>query len=102
MLVVTQPALGYRLEISSLAVVGVRLHDDISRFGMEYVLQGQRDLVEGFRTVGQCRSHVPPPKPERVGLGGSRTRLRGTRLRYGTHKLTSADRGMGRKAIKHN
>ena len=51
--------------------MGIGLHDEIPHFGMEHVLQCQRDLIEGFGPVGACGSHVPPAVAERVGLAGA-------------------------------
>src|SRR5271157_2126427 len=82
-----QARLEHVLEVGQVAVMCVRLHDEVPRLGKEHILQGQRDLIERFLPIGLDTLDVTPAVTERIGLGTRRNMHTGGR--DGTHDRRS-------------
>src|SRR5271157_5512564 len=82
-----QARLEHVLEVGQVAVMCVRLHDEVPRLGKEHILQGQRDLIERFLPIGPDTLDVTPAVTERIGPGTRRNMHTGGR--DGTHDRRS-------------
>ena len=87
-----QPCAQHGGEVHPVGFVTVAVHDEISHFRVQHVVEGKRNLFEMMGVIGRRARHETPPVAERVpggrdgcGWSGSGLRHNGVSL---THRLT--------------
>ena len=70
-------------EVHPVGLVEIAVHDEVSHFRMEHVVEGERHLFEVRGIIGGGTRHEAPPIAERVGISvGEGNRL----WRRGCHR----------------
>jgi hypothetical protein len=59
----------HRSEVHPVGLVAIAVHDEVSHFRMEHVVEGERNLFEVMGIIGGGTRHEAPPVAERVSVG---------------------------------
>ncbi len=56
-------------EVHAVGLVAVAMHDEVSNFTMERIVEGERNPFEVIGIIGSGTRHKAPPVAKRVGIG---------------------------------